>query len=77
MSVLGRPLDVIDDEHRRIALLRFQLEAELLLQRGEGGRAIRVDVGKATAVKGCLQEDLRRQGHQTEVASDGLAVGVR
>src|SRR5580704_726070 len=45
-SVLRRPLHVIDDNHLHRALLRFQLQPKLLLERGEKRRAIGIYRGQ-------------------------------
>src|SRR5687768_7467134 len=41
--VLGRPLDALDDDHLNRALCRFELQSELLLNRGEQIRRARID----------------------------------
>ena len=44
-------LHVIDDEHRLVLLLGYELEPELLLHSGENVGTREIDVGKAAAVK--------------------------
>ena len=47
-SVRRRTLHAVDDDHLHRAFGRLQLEAKLLLQRGDKRRAVRVD-GAGTA----------------------------
>ena len=46
LSVLGRILDVIDDEYIDRAATGLQLEPELLLKGREDGRTVGVDAGR-------------------------------
>ena len=49
---------MIDDEHRLVLLLGYELEPELLLHSGEDVGAIEIDVGRAAAVETTGQEPL-------------------